>query len=1122
MEAEDLYNNRFIFNGMNFENLSELEIIKNSNQSAFFSTSDCLVIVPSFLQLNEGIFTHKSGGLNFPAISVIQDEKQLTVFCNCKATHDKLCENQALVLTAIHRNEDYLLFFQKASRNRKTKKVAEQFGLEKEANLEAYFDFEFIYGKLEISPKDKSLIPITTERIREFNSLLSNKLPTETKSIHSEDFSVVFKHHKHSNSLQIDLVTGSKSNNGKLKNPLKFISPLDVIWKFDNADDLKFFAAIQQFQSLNKTESIESEIAALRSIAKNPLGCSFFFHNFEISERVQEKALIPLRIKNFQSLLSLTVRFLDPFYEITGQLEIDGLMYDVEQIEIRFNRFLHLGETFYLTDKIQTLNVLEMLKKRGNKWQIHQSKFEAFKVEILEKLEAKIEIEYTHLPKASKKQIQKEQLDEIKKIIYLVDSENFVDIIPVIRYGEIEVPIRSKKVISLRDDKGKEFVVKRNQAEEIKFTALIYRQHPYFEEQLENEFTYFYLHKKHFLEEDWFLNTFESWQSNNIQIHGFNQLQGNKLNQNKVKIDIKVLSGINWFNAEIQVKYGNQNAALKQLAKSIRNNSNYVKLDDGTTGILHKDWIEKFKRYFNSGEIIDLKNIQIPKINFSTIETIFETEQIDEKVAAELAIYRQRFEDFNSIQEVQVPSSLKATLRSYQKSGLNWLNFLDDFNFGGVLADDMGLGKSIQIIAFILLQREKVNFNVNLLVVPATLLFNWKAEFQKFAPSLKFTIHHGNQRIKKSNKFDQNEVILTSYGTLMSDIHLFKDFVFNYIFLDESQNIRNPETERYKAVKLLQSRNKIAITGTPIENSTFDLFAQFSFACPGLFGNKQYFKDVYLAPVDHFKNDKRTAELQHKIKPFLMRRTKEEVAPELPEKKEIVVFCEMETQQRKMYDQYEKDFREYIENSNKFDLNKNSMYVLKGLTKLRQICDAPVLADELSQGIPSAKLEMLIEQITNKAPTHKILVFSQFVTMLDLIHKELKDRKIQTAYLTGKTNNREAVVREFQENKEVKVFLISLKAGGTGLNLTEADYVYLVDPWWNPAVENQAIDRVHRIGQTKNTLAIRLICPNTIEDKIRILQESKKSISDELITNESGFFKNLSKENLLDLLSDLK
>jgi SNF2 family DNA or RNA helicase len=340
--------------------------------------------------------------------------------------------------------------------------------------------------------------------------------------------------------------------------------------------------------------------------------------------------------------------------------------------------------------------------------------------------------------------------------------------------------------------------------------------------------------------------------------------------------------------------------------------------------------------------------------------------------------------------------------------------------------------------------------------------------------------------------------------------------------LDESQNIRNPETERYKAVKLLQSRNKIAITGTPIENSTFDLFAQFSFACPGLLGNKQYFKDVYLAPVDHFKNDKRTEELQQKIKPFLLRRTKEEVAPELPAKKEIVVFCEMETQQRKMYDQYEKDFREYIENSNKFDLNKNSMYVLKGLTKLRQICDAPALADELSQGIPSAKLEMLIEQITNKAPAHKILVFSQFVTMLDLIHKELKDRQIQTAYLTGKTKNREAVVREFQENKEVKVFLISLKAGGTGLNLTEADYVYLVDPWWNPAVENQAIDRVHRIGQTKNTLAIRLICPNTIEDKIRILQDSKKTIADELITNESGFFKNLSKENLLDLLSDLK
>jgi SNF2 family DNA or RNA helicase len=314
---------------------------------------------------------------------------------------------------------------------------------------------------------------------------------------------------------------------------------------------------------------------------------------------------------------------------------------------------------------------------------------------------------------------------------------------------------------------------------------------------------------------------------------------------------------------------------------------------------------------------------------------------------------------------------------------------------------------------------------------------------------------------------------------------------------------------------LLQSRNKIAITGTPVENNVFDLYAQLSFACPGLLGSKQYFRDIYSIPIDKFKYIKGAVELQQKVAPFILRRTKKQVATELPEKTEMVLYCPMGEEQRKVYDTYEKEFREFISAETNDEIAKSSMHVLRGLTRLRQICNSPALIEEeRSFGGGSAKIEMLIEQIESKSDDHKILVFSQFVTMLDLIKKELISRHIPYEYLTGGTQNREAVVNNFQDNKAVRVFLISLKAGGTGLNLTEADYVYLVDPWWNPAVENQAIDRSYRIGQDKHVMLVRLICPDTIEEKIMKLQDVKRDLSEDLIKADSSVLKLLGKENL--------
>jgi SNF2 family DNA or RNA helicase len=408
-------------------------------------------------------------------------------------------------------------------------------------------------------------------------------------------------------------------------------------------------------------------------------------------------------------------------------------------------------------------------------------------------------------------------------------------------------------------------------------------------------------------------------------------------------------------------------------------------------------------------------------------------------------------------------------------------------------------------------------------VVPTSLIFNWQGELEKFAPSLKVLTIQGSNRVKNNQSFSTHDVVLTSYSILLQTIHFMKAYYFSYIFLDESQAIKNPDSQRYKAARLLQSKNKIVLTGTPIENNTFDLYGQLSFACPGLLGNQQYFKDIYSQPIDKFGDAKRAVELQQKVNPFFLRRTKKQVATELPEKTEMIIYCEMGVEQRKVYDAYEKEFRNYLLHQPEEDLPRDSMHVLQGLTKLRQICNSPaLLKDQPYYGDASAKIDVLVKQIESKHRNHKILVFSQFVGMLNLIGKELSAKYIGYEYLAGQTSDRAATVNSFQNNDEIRVFLISLKAGGTGLNLTEADYVYLVDPWWNPAVENQAIDRCYRIGQEKHVVAVRLICPDTIEEKIIQLQESKKELANDLIKTDMGVLKRLRKQDLMELVDGRK
>lgn len=939
-----------------------------------------------------------------------------------------------------------------------------------------------------------------------------------------ENLAVIFSRHRHYRHLVVTLVNAEHTRQGKLKNPLQVLDPLDLIWKTEDQHELKFFAAVSKFKNHYQESHAVSDLAALKAIASNPLKLPVYLHDEKVATTVNASSVINVELSLLKPDFELKVDERADQFAIEGVVHLNGKSFALETVELRYQYFLHIKQQLYLLSDPYFLSLIDFFKQHRNQLVLDRATYEDFQADILEALEEKVKINYSYLQPATKKQMVEQGFDlENEQLIYLSESEDYVLLTPVMRYGALEIPIISQKQIKAKDKRGQLFTLQRDAERELQFITDIAKMHPYLEEQaiefsMQRHADCFYMHRKHFLSPEWFLEAFEAWRSKGIAILGFNGLKDNRLSPFKANISIKVMSGVDWFETAIKVQFNKQTVSLKHLHKSIRNKNKFVPLDDGTIGILPDEWLKKFEGYFGAGEI-DEDSLRTPNINYSAVEELYEEELLSMEAKERLQLYRSKLASFVHIEDTEVPIALNATLRGYQKEGLNWLNFLDRFNFGGCLADDMGLGKTIQLLAFILSQQEKVEQNTNLIVVPASLVFNWQQEIKKFAPTLKVATIYGANRVKQLKNFDNYQVVLTSYGTLLADVAWLKAYRFNYIFLDESQSIKNPDSQRYKAARLLQSRNKVVLTGTPIENNTFDLYGQLSFACPGLLGNRAHFRQQYSVPIDQFNDAKRAEELQQRIKPFILRRTKAQVAEELPDKTEMVIYCEMGHQQREIYESCRNEIRDYLMGRSEDELTKSSMHVLQGITKLRQICNSPaLLSKETFYGNASAKMEVLLEQIENKAPYHKILVFSQFVGMLDLLKAALEKRSIRFAYLSGQTKNREAVVNSFQQEEEIRVFLISLKAGGVGLNLTEADYVYLIDPWWNPAVESQAIDRTYRIGQHKNVMAVRLICPDTIEEKIMLMQEKKKGLATGLIQTDTSIFKSLSKEDLLKLI----
>ena len=692
-------------------------------------------------------------------------------------------------------------------------------------------------------------------------------------------------------------------------------------------------------------------------------------------------------------------------------------------------------------------------------------------------------------------------------------NESNLMIRPEFDYEGIEVDY-SEETCHVDESETGIRILRRNTVEEKKLYEYLRTLHPSFSGQRNNR--YYYLPFADVMKRGWFISMLRKVQEEGLSIHGFENLKKFKYTTHEPKIIIIAGAAIDWFELKVTIQWGDQKVSLKEIRHAILNHQDTIMLEDGTLGHIPEAWINQYSLLLRTATE-ENGTLKLNKMHFTLLEDILDKVE-GKDLRADIEERKRKILEYDTIDKVKLSPEIKASLRPYQLSGFRWLQTLDELGWGGCLADDMGLGKTLQTISFLQYLKDKYPGCTQLVVCPTSLIFNWENELQKFCPSLKFHIHYGAQRELKDTHFKEFDIVLTTYGVVRNDLEELSGFLWQYVILDESQAIKNPDARVTKAVKELRAVNRVILSGTPVQNNTSDLYAQFNFLNPGLLGNREYFNREFGVPIDKFGSKEKTRELKKLIYPFTLRRTKEQVAKDLPDKTVSVLWCTMEAEQRKLYNHYRDGYRNrLLKKIDEEGIAKSGIDVLEGLLRLRQICDHPALVDKREDTLHSSvKIEELIREVQENAGNHKLLVFSQFTQMLQLIKEEFEKAGITYCYLDGKTSlpHRKEQVTQFQEDENIKAFLISLKAGGVGLNLTVADYVYLVDPWWNPAAEQQAIDRAHRIGQTRKVFAYKMICKDSVEEKILKLQERKKMLADDLIQEETGFVKNLTREDV--------
>ena len=575
---------------------------------------------------------------------------------------------------------------------------------------------------------------------------------------------------------------------------------------------------------------------------------------------------------------------------------------------------------------------------------------------------------------------------------------------------------------------------------------------------------------------------------------------------------LEVRTGQDWFDLNATADFEGREVPLPRLLAALARGESSVVLGDGSFGMVPEEWLKKYGLLARMGTVAG-DAVRFDRAQIGVLDALLASRP-DVTFDQQFARAREELRKFEGIAPADPAKGFVGQLRGYQREGLGWLRFLRDFGFGGCLADDMGLGKTIQVLALLAGKRK----GPALVVVPRSLVFNWKQEAARFTPKLRVLDHTGPKRDSTGAAFKDHDLVLTTYGTLRNDAALFADFRFDTCVLDESQAAKNPQTETAKAVKLISADHRLALSGTPVENHLGELWTLFDFLNPGMLGRATARGAAGLSR----NPDAETREvLARALRPFILRRTKDQVAKDLPAKTEQTVYCDLEAAQQKLYDELRDHYRQaLLARVDSVGLGKSKIQVLEALLRLRQAACHPGLLDKKRVSAPSAKLDLLLPQLQELAEEgHKALVFSQFTSLLAIVRQKLDAENLTYEYLDGRTRDRAQRVERFQTDPDCKLFLVSLKAGGVGLNLTAAEYVFLLDPWWNPAVEAQAIDRSHRIGQTKPVFAYRLIARGTVEEKVLALQQTKRELADAILGGDGSLLTDLKREDLELLLS---
>ncbi len=1087
----------------------------------------------------------------YPLVIQKNDERNFDTSCSCNESMHPLCEHKTMVFLQLLNAFGPNYFDSIRNLDKEKNKLLQIYGYSLEDDLVGKFEFVYKEGKPFLKLLDSSIkrvaTPLPVSSYSQASVMMTTiDVPVETKVVANEKISrlgLVFNFNaKTYPGFTIDTLQGEADEEAK-----KYIGKTEKLdlTKFVNTDlfndnDKQLFQQARKLQDseVNKYLNRNSPFSGIWENIIHTEGDELpeetkaliteYLHP-KLKKIFEEQVTNPYTFtlpftKTFRTANLVQTSFSDDFispvfkviankdhFEIVCMVKLHGELIPFNENECNSSLLFKHDEVLYLWKKPDDVLQAEKFIRDGN--------IQLSKTNWAEKMQKVI----LPLTKDYQVEFDKSLTTEIKDTtpdvkLMLQEKGDYLLFQPIFNYSGFEIRLTDKATITIPDG-DKVLVIHRNTEAEQAFITKLDTLHSMFISQ--EDTGSLALRGADVLRNNWFFLFVDAMKEMKIPVFGFEALKNFRFNTARPSTHIHVSSGLDWFDAKIEIEFGKQRVGIADIKKALAGKQSFVQLGDGTLGILPDEWLKRYALLFKVGDGRSDK-LRLSKYHMSVIDELYENRD-ETELSFALDEKYERLKEFKNIPEVPAPLEVAHILRPYQLSGFQWLSYLNDVGWGGILADDMGLGKTVQALTMLDYYKTTNGGLKAIVVCPTTLIYNWQNEVKKFTPSLTYHIHHGSARSRSAEELGKHNIIITTYGTLRSDIQLLLKIFFDYVILDESQAIKNPSSKVTKAASLLSAKNRVCMSGTPLQNNTFDIFAQMNFLNPGLLGSMEFFRNEFATPIDKFGEQEQKDHLRKLLFPFILRRTKEQVAKDLPEKTETILFCEMEKEQRKIYDAYRNSYRDKIMGTiDDQGIDRSQLTILQGLMKLRQICDSPAILNE-EEKFPnhSIKLDELAREIAENIGDHKALVFSQFLGMLALIKAKLKELEIPFEYFDGSTSaiDREKAIQNFQNNDDCRVFLISLKAGGVGLNLTAADYVYIVDPWWNPAVEQQAIDRTHRIGQTKNIFAYRMICIDTIEDKILQLQERKKILARELITDDNGFVKTLSKADVEYLFS---